>query len=242
MSNELINYISRVTPATAALLVFFFAVPKREKLLRIFVYILLFILFRDAMTPEGLWRITPTLELRFISQPMTLWLLAGSSIFVVLLGHFFISPLNDLRIWVKGSVFNSVIFGLLGGVLIALLPFVFGIVTSRISSPKPEGAELIFAVGAIAYLGNFLEEVIFRGYFQGYLNELALSRWKIIFLSGGAFAICHSFLAYTVTSVGWPILLFTFYEGTICALLRDRRGLFSAVLAHGTGLFLILTH
>ncbi|MFC7109047.1 hypothetical protein ACFQQB_56800 [Nonomuraea rubra] len=58
-------------------------------------------------------------------------------------------------------------------------------------------------------------------------------------LSAALFAACHVFLASTVTAAGWPLLLFTLYEGLICAFLRLRSGVIAAALAHGTAIFLL---
>src|SRR4051812_21786125 len=94
MSNELLHYVTQVTFPAFVILIFLFCIPKAEKLLRIFSLILLFILFRDATTPAGLWKITSTLELRFIDQPLTLWLLALSSVGLVALSQFAIGSLG----------------------------------------------------------------------------------------------------------------------------------------------------
>ena len=241
MSEELIGYIVRIAPASLSLLVFLLAVPKKLKLLRIFAFILLFILFRDALTPEGLWTITSSLELRFISQPLTLWLLAFASVGVVVISHFTIASLRDSKMWVKKAPGAAVFAGFVGGILIAVLPYAFGVMTSRVSLPRPQGLGLIGSIAALAFLGNLLEEVLFRGHLQNYFIESGVQPRRTVFLSGAMFALCHSFLAFTVTPVGWPILLFTFYEGLLCAFLRYKNGLLSSVLAHGTGLFLILT-
>jgi hypothetical protein len=238
MSDELIHYISRVALPAFAFIVFLFSVPKKAKPLRIFSVILLFILLRDAMTPTGLWKITSTLELRFVDQPLTLWLLAISSVGLIFLSRFAIGHLGP---WNKRPIFESIIIGLSAGILVAVLPYSFGQWTTRAPSVKAEGVSLLLAIAALAFLGNLLEEAIFRGHFQNYLYELNLSDSRVILLSGSTFSLCHSFLAFTVTHAGWPILAFTFYEGIICAYLRHRNGLLSAALAHGAGLFLILS-
>lgn len=238
MSDELLQYVLRIGVPAVALCSFLILIPKTEKLLRIFSLILLFILFRDAMTPVGLWTITSDLKLRFISQPITLWLLAVSSVVLAIFSRIAIGPIRD---WNKRSFVESILFGLFAGFLIALMPFLFCQWIQCETSLKPEGVVLLLAIAALAYLGNTLEEVIFRGHLQNYLIDRGLSSARIIFISGGMFAVCHSFLAFTVTNAGWPILIFTFYEGVICASLRQRTGLLSAVLAHGTGLFLILS-
>jgi hypothetical protein len=238
MADELIHYISRVTIPSCALIVFLFIIPKKAKPLRIFSFILLFILLRDAMTPTGLWKITSTLELRFVDQPLTLWLLAISSVGLIFLSRF---AMGHLGSWNKKPIFESIMIGLSAGVLVAVLPYLFGQWTMRAPFAKVEGVSQLLAIAALAFLGNLLEEAIFRGHFQNYLYDLNLSDSRVVLLSGGTFSICHSFLAFTVTHAGWPILAFTFYEGIICAYLRHRNGLLSAALAHGAGLFLILS-
>lgn len=90
----------------------------------------------------------------------------------------------------------------------------------------------------LAYGGNALEEVLFRGFLQGYLETLT-SPLRAALTSGVAFAACHSFLAFTVTQIGWPILAFTLVEGIICALVRMRYGLIPAILTHGTAILMI---
>ena len=239
--NELIHYIFRITPGVIAFFIFFYLVPRSLKLLRIVGFILLFALTRDAMTPEGLWTITNSLEIRFISQPNILLFLAFSSVALVILSHFVIGNLRDRGLWLKRPVFESVGIGLFSGVLVALLPYCVRILTAQTSSPRPGGFALIASIFALTFLGNLLEETIFRGHFQTYLSEQNLSRVRVILLSGLMFSICHTFLAFTVTNVGWPILIFTMYEGTICAFLRERNGLLAAAIAHGTGLFLVGT-
>ncbi|MFW5418061.1 hypothetical protein J0910_15725 [Nocardiopsis sp. CNT-189] len=42
-----------------------------------------------------------------------------------------------------------------------------------------------------------------------------------------------------LTDAGPPLLLFTLYVGLICALLRMRRGVVPAAVAHGPAIFLI---
>ena len=90
----------------------------------------------------------------------------------------------------------------------------------------------------LAFGANALEEVLFRGFLQGYLEQhVTLLRAALI--SGVAFAACHGFLALSVTQLGWPVLLFTLIEGVACALVRMRYGVLPAAVAHGTAILLI---
>jgi uncharacterized protein len=241
MSSELLQYILRIAPGVVAFALFLFLIPKQLKFLRIFAFVLFFVLVRDAMTPVGLWSITKSLEIRFIGQPLTLFCLAMSSLGIVALTDGLIDRIWHRGLWLKKSLLWSVVMGLIAGLVIAALPIVFRYFVEPSQSPKPEGNLLIFAILSLAFFGNLLEEVIFRGHLQNYLVELGLPKWRVIVLSGAVFAVCHSYLAFTVTDVGWPILVFTFYEGVLCAVLRDRLGLLAAALAHGMGIFILAT-
>ena len=54
-----------------------------------------------------------------------------------------------------------------------------------------------------------------------------------------AFAFGHVPLATSVTDVGAPLLVFTAYEGLICAQLYRRVGWVGSAVAHGGGIFLL---
>ncbi|VVN40702.1 hypothetical protein PS862_04030 [Pseudomonas fluorescens] len=90
----------------------------------------------------------------------------------------------------------------------------------------------------LAFGGNALEEVLFRGFLQGHL-EHHTSALRAALVSAVAFAACHAFLALRVTRIGWPILLFTLVEGLVCSFVRVRYGVNAATAAHGTAILLI---
>jgi len=86
MIEILIAYILRILPALAALLLFLMLLPRRAQALRIVVYIALFIVIRDAMTPSGLWSFGTEafFWLRFTpSQSLLLMIAAGSTLTAV---------------------------------------------------------------------------------------------------------------------------------------------------------------
>lgn len=241
MSDILLHYIVRVTPGTLAFAAFLYLIPERLKILRLFAFILLFIFLRDTMTPEGLWHITNSLEIRFVHSVSTLLFLGFASLALVALSHFSIGNLWYRRLWMTQPPANVVVLGLLSAIAISLLPVSARLVTGSPPSAKPDGAFLISAIFIFSFLGNLLEEVLFRGHLQNYFAENKLSQNQVILLSGITFAVCHVFLAFTITNIGWPILAFTLYEGLICAFLRARAGLLASVIAHGGGIFLIAT-
>jgi len=89
-----------------------------------------------------------------------------------------------------------------------------------------------------ALLGNFLEEVLFRGYVLGLLERRYGSVAAGV-LSGVVFSFCHVFLATTVTGIGAPLLAFALWEGIIAGVVGARYGIVPAALTHGGAIFLL---
>lgn len=239
--NTLLGYSELLLPGLILLGVcFWLARSDRDPLLRIVVLILGFILIRDAMTPTGLWEfglvegVVPWL--RMTDNPFVLITFGLSSLLLV------VATLRDekLRKLVKWGTpnFSTIGLGVLGGLLAAapILAISFGEPVETRGGTV--AAVVLPALAFMALVGNLGEEVFFRGYLQGRLEQ-AMPAVRAALFSAFLFAACHAFLATTVTDVGWPLLAFTLWEGLICAFLRLRRGVIPAAIAHGLAIFLI---
>ena len=147
------------------------------------------------------------------------------------------TSLRALVWWGKPNI-STLLFGI-GGALLVVAP-IFAFTASQPIEVRG-GVVAITVLPALAFMtlaGNLLEEVLFRGYLQGRLVQV-MTPVRAAVLSGMVFAACHMYLASTVTSVGWPLLAFTLWEGLICAVLRLRRGVIPAAVAHGLAIFLL---
>lgn len=236
------DYLLLILPGMAILgTAFWLSRRDRDPALRIIVLILGFILMRDAMTPVGFW------EFGLAGDSSVPWLRMSQNPFVLIgfgLGSLSLvwatlrdPRLNELVTWGRATP-STILFGLGGGIL-AAAPVLL------LSSPVPmeyRGGEVALAVlPALLFMtlaGNLGEEVFFRGYLQGHLEE-RLSPLRSALISGVLFAGCHVYLASTVTGVGWPLLAFVLWEGLICAFLRMKRGVVPAALAHGIAIFFL---
>lgn len=231
----LLDYAARLAPGFILFAVCFALLPLRAIGARIALYIGLFVLIRDAMTPAGLWHIGEGVRLDFHRDPSVLAALAATSLGAVV---FLVAVERDMRpllVWWRGSRVTGVLAGLATGVALALpMQAIWGFPFSQFE------ADFAFLVGLalLAYLGNLLEEVLFRGYLQSWLAG-RVTPLRAALLSGLVFAACHSFLAITVTDAGWPVLAFTLAEGVACGLIAMRYGVASATLAHGTAILVI---
>lgn len=230
----LTTYNMRLAPGLLAFALCLVLLPRAAIGLRIALYIAIFILVRDAMTPTGLWSFDD-LRISFFNDP---WVLTTLGIASALGVAFLVAVEADMRpllVWRKGSLVEGGAVGFGAGAIIG-----FGAASVAGFSPMLWEFAPGFILGLLilAYGGNLLEEVLFRGYLQGRLEQLVTPA-RAALLSGIVFAACHSYLAITVTDGGWPILAFTAVEGIACGFVRLRYGIWAAALTHGTAILLI---
>jgi len=146
--------------------------------------------------------------------------------------------LKNVEWFGQSSSVQSIFMGILGSLLAAgpfLVPYFFVLVSAR-GGTVP--IYLLTPFFLFALFGNFFEEVLFRVILQDYLFE-KVGQKRSIFLSALFFATGHIFLATTVTSVGPLILIFTFWEGLICASLKPKYGIMASTIAHGLTIFIL---
>lgn len=237
--SELSPYLLRIAPGMLLIIAcFLLTTPHRDPLLRIVALILGFVLMRDAMTPAGFWSFGVSGGapwLRFVDDP-TLLVVFGVS--VLLLTGLLLWRVPSLAALVRWGTADpvSLAAGVGAGLAIAV-PFVL----LAAGTPIEERGGAV-AVGFLPVLlffslaGNLGEEVLFRGFLQGWLQRV-YSPTRAAVTSGALFAACHAFLASTVTDVGWPLLVFTLVEGLVCAFLCQWRGVIPAAVAHGVAIF-----
>ncbi|HRN29029.1 MAG TPA: CPBP family intramembrane metalloprotease [Terrimesophilobacter sp.] len=238
---ELILDLSlRVAPALVLVAVVFFVLPPAQVLARIGVLIAGFVVLRDAMTPVGVWSFGvefPALFLRFVDDWFVLVSLGVMSGVVALL----LLRVPELRVLVRWGDLGSwkpYLVGILGGVAVAA-PFVLvGLGAPLDARGGAVAAALLPALLLMALAGNFVEELLFRGFLQSHF-EGSMSSVRAAVLSGLLFAVAHIFLATTVTDLGWPVLLFVTVEGLACAFIYRRFGLVASTLTHGLAIFFL---
>lgn len=241
MLPDLLAYGVRILPGLLLIgACFALARGERDPLLRIMTLVFGFVLIRDAMTPLGFWRLGVAGAvpwLRFTDQ-VGILLLFGLGTLALTLGVLRLDgELSSLVRWGR-FVPVTVGWGIGGGVLAAGPVLLLSPLTPIAQRGGNVAVTLLPVLLAFSLVGNLAEEVLFRGFLQGRLEQhTGASRAAL--LSALLFAACHAFLASTVTDAGWPLLAFTLYEGLICAFLRLRSGVIAAALAHGTAIFLL---
>ncbi len=236
----LIDYSLRLTPGLLLIASLLVLTPAKQVLMRIMVLILGFVLMRDAMTPEDLWRfgITDTaVWIRFIDDPVILVALAVMS-GLLCLGLQQLPSLGKLVRWGNLTSWQTYVVGIGAGLAVAA-PFV--VLAQPVELAERGGAvvgTVVLAVLLMALVGNLLEELLFRGYLQSYFEKHTTSVRSAL-ISAVSFAAAHVYLASTVTDLGWPLLAFVLIEGLACAFVYLRYGLVSSALTHGIAIFVL---
>lgn len=230
----------RVLPGVIIGIIFLLLLPKRNIELKIFSYILLFILFRDTLTPLGLWSFGSQrgFWIRFTNDPYLLIILGVISFLMVFVINLFEPDLQKLIVWKRGSLIKGGLWGLLGAIIVVLPIFLltYSVPIAERGGDVPRS--MLVSIFILALLGNFLEEALFRGYFQGYMEKYT-SRTMAAVLSGLIFGFGHIFLAITVTNAGLPLLIFVVFEGLVAAFVRKDYGVLPATLTHGLAIFFL---
>ena len=231
----LINYGTYLAPGLLLFGLWFALTPQSLTGMRILILLVAFVLMRDVMTPLGMWSLGSAVQLAFTANTFVLAALGGLSVLLIALLVRVAPDLSPLILWSKGHRASGLTVGIAVGCLIGVpLRFYQGIEASAI----PGYWVWLPGMVVLAYGANALEEVLFRGYLQGYLEQ-HVAPLRAALVSGVAFAACHAFLALSVTQLGWPVLLFTLIEGLACALVRMRYGVLAATLTHGTAILLV---
>jgi uncharacterized protein len=233
------KYLLRVAPGLV-LAAMVLALIRQSPRLRIVVYLALFVLLRDAMTPLGLWSFGTEgfFWIRLTNDPAFL-VIFGVSCLGMSLGLYFLDRDNQSLVrWTRGKSLLGVLGGLAAAVVVVAPCFALYRYTSIESrgGAVPSGA--IPAILLFAFLGNLLEELLFRGYVLGWLSE-KMSPIRAGLASGVVFAFCHIYLASTVTNIGYPLLVFTLWEGMIAGVVGAKAGVLPSTLTHGGAIFLL---
>lgn len=233
---QLTAYFLSITPAFALAVALLVLLPPEARGVRIGVYILFFVLARDAMTPQGFWQVGAG-SLRFTASPLVLLVVGGTSLVLVAGTYGWERASRSCIRWSGSAPWRSLLYGALGAGVIALAALVLKTLAHLPSLPEP-AVGMLPVILVFALAGNAYEEFLFRGLLQSYL-ERHLSAIRAALASGLLFCLCHAFLAVTVTQIGTAILVFTLLEGVVAGLVYLRGGLLGATLAHGGAIFLL---
>ncbi|HEX6870864.1 MAG TPA: CPBP family glutamic-type intramembrane protease [Micromonosporaceae bacterium] len=236
---DVVEYLIRISPAfvLVALLYGLLRGPKALPL-RIMLVILGFLVIRDTMVVFGYWHYGVTSNwipwLRFIEDPLLVACFAVGSLLMTAVLVVVEREGRKLLVWGKPKL-SHLAWGVAGGIAIAL-PL---LAAYRLVPLADRGGALPTAmIGPmllVAAFGNLTEDVLMRGYVQGYLATL-YSPLRAALGCAMFYAAGHLFLVTTVTDLGLPILVLALYDGLVCALVRMKSGIIPAAISHGVAI------
>src|SRR5262245_45690775 len=166
------TYLIRVSPGLILAALMFYLV-RREARLRIVLYLALFVLLRDAMTPLGLWSFGTQgfFRIRLHADPIFLVVFGIASLGLSLGVYSLDRDTQSLVRWRRGPVALGLLWGI-GGMVVVVAPLLAVYQHTAIESRGgPVPSQNLPAILVFALLGNLLEEALFRGYVYGYLAE-----------------------------------------------------------------------
>lgn len=247
---QMSEYLLRVLPGLVLVAVVMYGM-RPTAAARVALYLLAFVLLRDALTPLGLWRFgvhDGVFWIRLSDDPWFLVLFGLSAAAMATAVYAADKENRHGVVLLRAGVLKGAVAGLLGFALVVLpLVLLYRMVPLEHRGGAVE-AGLLLATLVFALLGNFLEELLFRGYVLAGLTRhapRAVVRTRLGRImtpgvqSGFVFALCHVFLATTVSSAGAPLLLFTLWEGIIAGVVGERYGVIPATITHGGAIFLL---
>ena len=178
------DYGWRVIPGSLLIAITYFVLPRRAALAKIFMLVFAFLLVRDAMTPVGFWEFgvsSHTIWVRFADHALLLITLGITSLLFTGFILSFNPDLNRYLLWFGSNKIVSLLIGIAGAVAV-VAPI--GVTYSFMPLEARGGAvpvSLLLPLLFMALCGNWLEEVLFRGYLQGYFAEKTGS-WGGVFI------------------------------------------------------------
>lgn len=249
---DLLGYGTRIAPAMVLVVALYLILRGQRALpLRIMVVVLGFLIIRDTLISFGVWGYglgdgwLP--YVRFVNDPL---LVTGFAVGSILTTLFLVLIEKDGRplLWWGRFNLRSTAWALGGGIILAGgLAALYQLVPLAERGGAVPGS-MILPLITVAAFGNLTEDVLVRGYFQGFLMTL-LKPWQAAVGAGVFFSFCHIFLAIELITVfpvpglhlGIPVMLYALIDGLVCAFVRLKAGLLPAAVSHGMAVFVLAT-
>lgn len=235
-----IGYIRSILIPFLSIWTLVFNIPETIYPLSLFCQFFSFIFMRDALIPAKLWTILTTegkFEMKFIENVPVLVLLSCLCMFNVWLTYFTNKTVLPLT-FMKYDMVRTIGLGIIFSVAIYYPVYVYRQISPMVLiNNASNNFPLTVANLMMCLCGNFMEEILYRGYLARYLKSYGVSMIRSIFLQGALFTILHMYLAFTMTNAGVMVLFFTFYEGVLCAYCEYKYGVVASTIAHGLAIF-----
>lgn len=210
---------------------------RKNVIWKIVIIIGCFVVIRTLLFYEQVWWIQDEHGKLLIDFTSDTWLLITLSLIGILIvvGCFlFQMKLNLYVKWASDSVIKSIIFGLISSIFL-ISPMLLWNFYTLWPLRTVESASLLVSVAAFIIIDKFIEELVFRGYLQGYLDRF-YSPLKSNILTTSVYSLSHLLILIIMGQHFLFVFVYSIFAGFIFSGLRNRYGIVSSALANGVSI------
>lgn len=224
-------FLLNLTPALIIGILTLLFVPKSMRLLRILVYILLLVLVRDRFLTSG--------GEIFVSLNILLYSIVP--LLIIAAAIFYETEIVGLIIWTKDNIPRVIIAGVIGALAIGLPVFLAHRFLPAASGLFNGSLEMLPYITLPLLAIVALEEIVFQGFLQGYLEEhIGIAKSAVI--SGLFFIFSYCLVSHYISLENtFLLLLFIILQGFIVAQLQVRYGVVAGIIARSVSLLLVFS-
>jgi|GEM_PF-6226918 len=222
-----------LVPFLLVMLLLYVIVARKKVVWKIVIFIISFIIIETVLLYKQLWWLQgkqSKLEIEFTSDGWILFTLSLIGLLIVVGFILFQVKLNRYVIWTNKNIFKSFMYGSIGAIVLTIPIILLNIHTFG-EVPFDGNLSLLISIILFIVVGKSIEELIFRGYLQGYLDRLYSP-----FMSGFIATAIYSLLHFVILSLTREHYLLatiqSIYIGIICSYLRYRFGILASTLAN----------
>lgn len=220
-------------PILLVMLLLYVLVARNKVAWKIAVITMSFVIIETILLYKQLWWLHGEhrkLDIEFTADAWILFTLSLIGLLIIVGCILFQVQLNRYVIWAGKSIFKSILYGLFGAIVLVIPILFFN--QHTLEKVSYEGNLSLF-ISTILFIlvGKSLEELIFRGYLQGYFERI-FTPLKAVLIATAIYSLLHFMMLVIIGEHYWLALLQSIYIGIVCSGLRYRYGILASALAN----------
>ncbi|MCR8659053.1 CPBP family glutamic-type intramembrane protease [Paenibacillus endoradicis] len=220
-------------PFLLVMLLLYVIVARKKVVWKIVIFVTSFVIIETMLLYKQLWWLHGEhrrLEIEFTSDGWILFTLSLVGLLIVVGCILFQVKLNRYVIWTGKNIFKSVTCGSIGAIILSL-PIILLNFYSLGRVPVDGSLSLFISIIMFIVVGKSIEELLFRGYLQGYLDRI-YSPFKSGFITTAIYSLLNFLILIVANEYFLLAWIQTIYIGIICSCLRYRYGILASTLAN----------
>lgn len=220
-------------PVLLVMLLLYMMVAHKKIVWKIVIFIASFVIIEIMFLYKQLWWLQGEhrrLDIEFTSDGWILFTLSLIGLLIVVGCILFQVKLNRYVIWVGSSIFISVMYGSIGAIILIIPVLLLNLHTFG-EVPFDGNVTLLISIILFILVGKAIEELIFRGYLQGYLDRL-YSPFMSAFITTAIYSLLHLLILILLKEHYLLASMQSIYIGIVCSFLRYHYGIMASTLAN----------